>query len=51
MRLVVPHKYAYKSAMWLKKIVFVKRDKLGYWESGMYSNTADPWRNDRYRLR
>jgi DMSO/TMAO reductase YedYZ molybdopterin-dependent catalytic subunit len=51
MRLVVPQKYAYKSAMWLNRIVFMKRDKLGYWESGMYSNTADPWRNDRYRLR
>jgi len=51
MRLVVPHKYAYKSAMWLNKIVFMKRDKLGYWEAGAYSNTADPWLNDRYRLR
>jgi hypothetical protein len=29
----------------------MKRDRLGYWESGMYSNTADPWRDDRYRLR
>lgn len=51
MRLVVPHKYAYKSPMWLKKIVFMGRDKLGYWESGVYSNSADPWRNDRHRLR
>jgi DMSO/TMAO reductase YedYZ molybdopterin-dependent catalytic subunit len=51
MRLVVPHKYAYKSAMWLNNIKFLKRDKLGYWESGIYSNTADPWRDDRYRLR
>jgi DMSO/TMAO reductase YedYZ molybdopterin-dependent catalytic subunit len=51
LRLVVPHKYAYKSPMWLKKIIFQSRDKLGYWESGIYSNTADPWRNDRTRLR
>jgi len=51
MRLVVPHKYAYKSPMWLKKIEFRNRDKLGYWEAGSYSNKADPWKNDRYRLR
>jgi DMSO/TMAO reductase YedYZ molybdopterin-dependent catalytic subunit len=51
LRLVVPHKYAYKSPMWLKKIIFQSRDKLGYWESGIYSNTADPWRNDRTRLK
>ena len=51
LRLVVPHKYAYKSPMWLKKIIFQIRDKLGYWESGIYSNTADPWKNDRTRLR
>ena len=50
MRLVVPHKYAYKSPMWLRKIELRERDKLGYWESGSYSNKADPWKNDRYRL-
>ena len=48
-RLVVPKLYAYKSPMWLKSITFIEEDQLGYWESGIYSNTADPWRNDRYR--
>jgi DMSO/TMAO reductase YedYZ molybdopterin-dependent catalytic subunit len=48
-RLIVPKLYAYKSPMWLKKITFMTEDKLGYWESGYYSNTADPWKNDRYR--
>lgn len=48
-RLVVPKLYAYKSPMWLRRANFRERDKLGYWESGAYSNTADPWRNDRYR--
>jgi len=47
-RLVVPQKYAYKSAMWLTKITFSKEDKLGFWERGYYSNTADVWKNDRY---
>lgn len=48
-RLMVPKLYAYKSPMWLRKITFMLEDKLGYWESGIYSNTADPWKNDRYR--
>jgi len=51
MRLVVPHKYAYKSPMWLTKITFSKENKLGFWESGFYSDTADPWKDDRYRRR
>ncbi len=48
-RLMVPKLYAYKSPMWLRNITFLKEDRLGYWESGIYSNTADPWKNDRYR--
>jgi DMSO/TMAO reductase YedYZ molybdopterin-dependent catalytic subunit len=48
-RLVVPQKYAYKSAMWVNKIVFMRENKLGFWESGVYSDTADVWKNDRYR--
>ena len=51
MRLVVPKLYAYKSAMWVNKIEFLQEDRLGYWESGFYSNTADIWKNDRYRGR
>lgn len=47
-RLVVPKLYAYKSPMWLRGITFMEEDRLGYWESGIYSNTADPWKNDRY---
>ncbi len=49
MRLVVPQKYAFKSAMWVNKVVFMVHNKLGYWESGSYSDTADVWKNDRYR--
>ena len=48
-RLVVPGKYAYKSPMWMTRITFMKEKRLGYWESGIYSDTADPWKNDRYR--
>jgi DMSO/TMAO reductase YedYZ molybdopterin-dependent catalytic subunit len=49
LRLVVPQKYAYKSAMWLRKIKFTSRQELGYWETRGYSNTADPWKEERYR--
>jgi len=37
--------------MWLTRIVFMAEKKLGYWESGIYSDTADPWKNDRYGRR
>jgi len=48
LRLIVPQKYAYKSAMWLRKITFTSKRESGYWESRGYSDTADPWKNDRY---
>ena len=48
LRLVVPDKYAYKSAMWIESITFTKRKELGYWEKRGYSNTADVWENDRF---
>ncbi len=51
MRLIVPKLYAYKSPMWLNLIRFIPEDKLGYWETGIYSNTAEPWKDDRYRTR
>jgi DMSO/TMAO reductase YedYZ molybdopterin-dependent catalytic subunit len=47
LRLVVPDKYAYKSAMWVTRIKFTSRKELGYWESRGYSDTADVWKNDR----
>ncbi len=48
LRLIVPKKYAYKSAMWLKSIKFTSEKELGYWEKRGYSHTADPWKEDRY---
>ncbi len=47
-RLVVPSKYAYKSAKWVKRVKFTETQELGFWESRGYSNTADPWTNDRF---
>lgn len=48
MRLVVPKKYAYKSAKWVHKVIFTETQEFGFWEKRGYSNTADPWKNDRY---
>jgi len=48
LRLVVPKKYAYKSAKWVRWIRFTHEQELGYWEERGYSNTADPWREERH---
>ncbi len=48
LRLVVPDKYAYKSALWLTRIRFTTKKELGYWEKRGYSDTADVWKNDRF---
>jgi DMSO/TMAO reductase YedYZ molybdopterin-dependent catalytic subunit len=48
LRLVVPKRYAYKSAKWVRKLRFTKEQELGFWEKRGYSNTADPWKEERY---
>lgn len=47
-RLLVPSKYAYKSAKWVRAVVLSLEKRLGYWESRGYSTTANPWKDDRY---
>lgn len=47
-RVIVPKRYAWKGAKWVKKITFSDRDQKGFWEVRGYSNTARPWENDRY---
>jgi len=48
LRLVVPKKYAYKSAKWVRMLRFTVKQELGYWEQRGYSNSADPWKEERY---
>lgn len=48
LRLVVPGRYAYKSAKWLRDIWFLEQDKKGFWEQRGYSNSADPYKEERY---
>ncbi len=45
---LVPDRYFYKSVKWLEGIRFSEIDEPGYYESGGYSNTADPWKEERY---
>ena len=48
LRLVVPKRYAYKSAKWVTGIKFLKEDRPGFWEKRGYSNSADPWKEERF---
>jgi len=48
LRLVVPSKYAYKSALWVTHVRFTPKKELGFWERRGYSDTADVWKNDRF---
>jgi len=47
-RMITPQLYAWKGAKWISEIEFCAEDKLGFWEERGYSNTAEPWLNDRY---
>ncbi|MEK6533417.1 MAG: molybdopterin-dependent oxidoreductase [Nitrospirota bacterium] len=47
-RVIVPKRYAWKGAKWIKEITFSDKDEKGFWEVRGYSNTALPWKNDRY---
>ena len=47
-RLVVPSKYAYKSALWVVHLRFTRGKELGFWERRGYSDNADVWKNQRY---
>lgn len=48
LRLVVPKRYAWKSAKWLEGLEWVQHDRLGFWEQNGYNNSADPWNEERY---
>jgi len=47
-RVIIPKRYAWKGAKFVRDIQFIDRDILGFWEVRGYSNTADPWREDRF---
>lgn len=47
-RMITPKLYAWKGAKWIRKIEFLPEDHKGFWEERGYSNSAEPWFNDRY---
>jgi DMSO/TMAO reductase YedYZ molybdopterin-dependent catalytic subunit len=48
LRLIVPSRYFWKSAKWLRGVEFAAEDRPGFWERYGYHNDADPWREERY---
>ncbi len=48
LRLVVPHLYFWKSAKWVRGLVFMAEDQPGFWEQYGYHMRGDPWKEERY---
>jgi DMSO/TMAO reductase YedYZ molybdopterin-dependent catalytic subunit len=48
LRLVIPGKYFWKSAKWLRGIELSAVDRPGFWERYGYHNDADPFKEERY---
>jgi DMSO/TMAO reductase YedYZ molybdopterin-dependent catalytic subunit len=48
LRLVVPKRYFWKSAKWIRGMQFLSQDMLGFWERYGYNNNADPWKEERF---
>ncbi len=47
-RIVTPQLWAWKGAKWVSRLQVLTEDRRGFWEERGYSNTAYPWRDDRY---
>jgi DMSO/TMAO reductase YedYZ molybdopterin-dependent catalytic subunit len=50
LRLVVPSKYFWKSAKWLRGLELLDHDQPGFWERYGYHNEADYWEEERYEF-
>ncbi len=48
LRLLVPKRYFWKSAKWIRGLEFLDQDRLGFWERYGYNNDADPWKEERF---
>jgi DMSO/TMAO reductase YedYZ molybdopterin-dependent catalytic subunit len=48
LRLVVPSRYFWKSAKWLRGLELLSADQPGFWERYGYHNDADYWKEERY---
>ena len=48
LRLVIPMRYFWKSAKWLRGLELLSADQPGFWERYGYHNDADYWQEQRY---
>jgi DMSO/TMAO reductase YedYZ molybdopterin-dependent catalytic subunit len=48
MRLLVPKKYFWKSAKWIRGFEFMIGDRPGFWERHGYHMEGDPWLEERF---
>jgi DMSO/TMAO reductase YedYZ molybdopterin-dependent catalytic subunit len=48
LRLLVPKRYFWKSAKYLRKLEVMSGDRMGFWELNGYHNDADPWAEERH---
>ena len=51
LRTVVPKRYFWKSAKFLRALEFSPVDKPGFWEQGGYHNDGDFWKQERFQRR
>lgn len=47
-RLLVPHLYFWKSAKWVRGLMFMDENEPGFWETYGYHIRGDPWKEERY---
>ena len=50
LRLLIPKRYFWKSAKWLRGIELLDHDEPGFWERLGYHNEADFWKEERYEF-
>jgi DMSO/TMAO reductase YedYZ molybdopterin-dependent catalytic subunit len=48
LRLMIPSRYFWKSAKWLRGLELLDHDQPGFWERYGYNNNADFWKEERY---
>jgi len=48
LRLLVPKRYFWKSAKWLRGLEFMAADRPGFWERAGYHMDGDPWTEERF---
>jgi DMSO/TMAO reductase YedYZ molybdopterin-dependent catalytic subunit len=48
LRLIVPRRYFWKSAKFLRKLEVMSQDRMGFWELNGYHNDANPWQEQRH---